>query len=390
MRMFNGGFLRICLPTAVLQLISIVALGQTRYVVTNDDAAFPFPDGVSFFAESSTGTLTFKGQVNTRNYGIGGGFFGSNRVVAASDGQQPCVYMSEPFSGSIAGVAVNTMALGGVATGSFTDTGASNGIGLAVGTGYLYASFSDVNVIGTFAIQSGCSLMWVSDMAVAGLNGGIINAMLTSGKMLVVTYTDGSIQSFDISNGTPVSNGDEQLSTGTVKSSDASYPNQIQITSDGHYAIFGDTSTSISLEVSDLSSGKLAPPVVYGVTKKGISSSDILLSPDQTVLYVVNTQGAAVTAFSFNASTGTLTYGCTSGTIKGESSSWSYLANPALVSPSGNGGGVYVAEFGATAGIALVRYTSSNGTCTLQEDTASPFLDPNSTALLSITIATTQ
>jgi 6-phosphogluconolactonase (cycloisomerase 2 family) len=393
MRMWNAFFLRSCLMAVILPVVfsvtSTSVFGQTRYVVTNDDAVFPLPNGVSFFTESANGTLKLKRQVDTGNYGIGGGFFGANRVIAASDGTQPCVYMSQAFGGNITGVAVNDLTVGGTASGSFTDTGMSNGIGLAAQGGYLYASFTDDSTIATFSIQAGCSLMFLNDTPVSGLNGGVINAMATNGSLMVVSFTDGSIESFNIANGTPVSNGDEQLSTATVKSQDATYPNQIVITSNGQSAIFGDTSTSVILEVSNISAGKLSPPLVYA-SAKSISSSNILLSPDETVLYTIDTQGASVSAFAFNKTSGTLTYGCTSGTIRGQSQNWSYLANAALVSSSGNGGGVYGAEFGTTSGIALVNYTTSNGTCSLQENTASPFVDPNSTALLSIAVATTQ
>lgn len=392
MRMLNAFLPRICVVVVlpvVLAVISISAWAQTRYVVTNDDAVFPFPNGVSFFTESANGTLKLKGQVDTRSYGIGGGFFGANRVIAASDGTQPCVYMSQAFNGVITGVAVNDMSLGGTASGSFSDTGASNGIGLAVQGGYLYASFTDDSTIATFSIQTGCSLMFLNDTPVVGLNSGVINAMATNGSLMVVSFTDGSIESFNIANGTPVSNGDAQLSTATVESQDATYPNQIVITSDGQFAIFGDTSTSVVLEVANISAGTLSPTLVYA-SAKSISSSNIVLSPDETVLYTVDTQGATVSAFSFNKTSGTLTYGCTSGVIRGQSENWSYLANAAVVGSTGNGGGVYVAEFGTTSGIALVNYITSNGTCSLQENTASPFLDPNSTALLSIATATTQ
>ena len=366
-----------------------ISFAQTRYVVTNDDIGFPLPNGASFFSEGANGALALQAQVNTHSWGIGGGYFGANRILSVSDGQQPCVYISQAVSGSIAGVTVNTLSLGGVASGSFTDTGQSNGIGLAAQGGYLYASFTDSNTIGTFSIQGGCSLTFINDTTVSGVNGGVINAMATNGALMIVTYTDGSMESFDISNGLPVSNGDAQLSTATLKTNSATYPNEIQITADSHYAIFGDTSTAVILEVSDISSGKLTPTKVYG-SKKGISSSNILLSPDGTVLYVVDTQGDAVTAFAFEKNSGTLRYGCTSGPIRGQSASWSYLVHAALVSNSGNGGGVYLAEFGGTSGIALIHFNVANGTCTLQEDAASPFLDPNSTGLLSIGIATSQ
>lgn len=373
----------------ILFLASVTSSAQSRYVVTNDDIGFPLPNGVSFYSQGANGVLTPRGQVNTRSWGIGGGYFGANRVVAANDGTQPCVYISQALSGSIAGVAVNTLSLGGVASGSFTDTGQSNGIGLVTAGGYLYASFTDSNTIGTFSIQGGCSLTFINDTTVSGLKGGIVNAMATHGTIMIVTYTDGSIESFSVSNGSPVSNGDAQISTATVKTNDATFPNDIQITADGHYAVFGDTSTAVILEVSDISSGKLTPTKVYG-TKNGISSSNILLSPDQTVLYVVDTQGDAVTAFAFDKNSGRMKYGCTSPPIRGQSSSWSYLVHAALVSDTGNGGGVYIAEFGSISGVALIHFSVANGTCALQEDAASPFLDPNSAGLLSIAIAQSQ
>lgn len=381
--------LRTLVLAALFHSIVSAAFAQTRYVVTNDDAAFPFPNGVSFFSEAASGLLTFQQQVNTGGYGINGGYFGESRLAVANDGQENCVFSSQASSGNIVGVIVSSFSVGGVAFGSTTDTGLSNGIGLLATGGYLYASFTDPNTIGTFKIQIGCNLMFINDTAVSALKGGVINAMAANGTILVASFTDGSIQSFNISNGTPTSNADEQISTATRRTNAATYPNQIQITRDGHYAIFGDTSTAAIVEVSDISSGKLSPTVAFG-SLLAISSSNILLSPDETVLYTVNTQGDAVSAFYFDKSTGRLKPGCKSGPIKGQSQSWSYLASAALVSDSGNGGGVYIAEFGGTSGIALVRYSATGGKCSLQEDPASPFLDSGSFGLLSIAVASSK
>jgi hypothetical protein len=109
-----------------------------------------------------------------------------------------------------------------------------------------------------------------------------------------------------------------------------------------------------------------------------------MLSPDETVLYVANTEGDSVTALFFDKTTGKLSSGCTSGAIRGLSADWSYLGGMALISQSGNGGGVYVAEFGAPSSIAIVRLTMPGGKCTLQEDPKSPVADPTSPGLLSI------
>ncbi len=276
-----------------------IAVGATSYVITNDDP------GVSFYTVGSGGALTLVQQVQIGGFGNVAGFFGANRIRVLDSGGQQCAYVSVSSTGNIVGLSVSTLSVGGSATGSPTDGGTSNGIGLAMNSQYLYASFTDSNTIGTFSVQAGCGLMFINDVSVSGLAGGVINGMAIHGAMLIATFTDGSIQSFDISAGAPVSNGDEQYSTATLNSMDATYPNSIDITSDGHYAIFGDTSTSVVVEVSDISSGKLTPTVVYG-GKGSISSSDVMLSPDESVLYVINTQGASVTAFFFNTATGVL------------------------------------------------------------------------------------
>lgn len=374
------GLLRAVALLAAILAACAPAASATSYVITNDDP------GVSFYTVGSGGALTLQQQVQIGGFGNVAGFFGANRILMLDSGGQQCVYASVSSTGNIVGIAISTLTVGGSAAGSPTDGGTTNGIGLATSGLYLYASFTDSNTIGTFSIQSGCGLTFINDTSVSGLAGGVINGMAiggSMGSMLIATYTDGSIQSFNISAGAPVANGDEQYSTATLNSMDATYPNSIDITSDGHYAIFGDTSTSVVVEVSDISSGKLTPTVVYG-GKGSISSSNVMLSPDETVLYVINTQGASVTAFFFNAATGALSGGCHSAKVSGQSADWSYLASLGLASETGKGGGVYVAEFGAPSAIALVSLTVSGQTCSMQEVEGSPFADPNSQGLLSI------
>jgi len=346
--------------------MNVPATAQAQYVITNDDP------GVSFYTVSPTGALILK-QRMPLGLGAVGGFFGANRIQALDSGNQQCVYASVASSGEIFGIAVSNVTLGGSASGSPTDNGASNGIGLAVNSRYLYASFADSNTIGTFVVEEGCGLVFANDLSVSGLASGQINGMAIHGNMLITTFTDGSIESFDISAGTPVPNDDKQYSTAALKSQGATYPNSIDIAKDGHYAIFGDTSSSIVVEVSDISSGKLKPTSVYR-SAASISSSNVILSPDESVLYVVNTQGASVSAFLFDKTKGRLAWGCTSEPIKGQSSNWSYLGGVGLISQTGNGGGVYVAEFGSSSGIAVVSLEPSlSGRCTLHETVQSPF-----------------
>jgi hypothetical protein len=354
-----------------------------HYVIANDDVVF-FPTSLTFYTVEPNGLFTLTQQVFTGGYGISGGYFGANRLAVLNSGTDQCVYASEAFSGDIVGVSVNTLEIGGSAFGSETDTGVSNGIGLALNSQYLYASFTDSNAIGTFQIQPGCSLSFIDDISVAGLQGGFVTAMAVHGNTLVVTYGDGSIESFNIGNGPPVSNGDKQNSTAYLKSQGAAYPNGVDITQDGRFAIFGDTATSENVEVSDMSSGKLGKTVVYG-SGAAINSSNLMLSPDETLLYVSNTQGDQVTAAFFDKNTGKVSGGCTSNKLKGYGTSWAYLGSMAFASPKGSGGAVYVAEFGPDSGIGIVLVSVSAGTCSLVERPKSPVLDPNSTGLLSIT-----
>ncbi len=313
--------------------------------------------------------------------GATGGYFASNRVIALNSGSNQCIFASDAATGEVAGVNVNTLTLAGHAKGSSDDTGLSNGVGLALNGQYLYASYSDSSDIGTFQIQSDCGLSFVGDITTTGLQGGIVDGMAVHGNILIATYGDGSIESFNLSSGVPVSNGDEQNSTGSEGGS--SYPSGIDITQDGHFAIFGDTSTATLIEVSDISSGKLTPTIAYRALAS-INSGNIMLSPDESMLYISNTQGDAVSAAFFDKTTGKLTRGCKSNLLRGYSTNWSYLAGLALAGTSGNGGGVYAAEFGSPSGIAEVQVTSANGVCSMSEASTSPVADPNSFGLLSI------
>ncbi len=373
--------------TALLLLIcmspALAAAATPHYVITNDDIPPFFFSGVSFYTVGSGGALTFLQEVSTNASGAGGGYFATNRLAVLDTSSAQCVYASNAGAGNTVGIDLNTLQVGGTATGSSTDTGTANGIGLAVNAQYLYATFTDVNTIGTFQVQPGCSLTFINDVTVGGLQGGIITAMAIHGNTLVATYGDGSIESFNISSGTPVSNGDKQNSTAYVQSQGATYPNGIDITKDGHYVIFGDTATSTVVEVSDISSGRLATPISYSLGTP-INSSNILLSPDETLLYISDTQGDRISAAFFDAATGKLGVGCTSGKLKNYVTAWSYVASLALESTTDTGGVVYVAEFGSTSAVAMVQVSSSAGKCTLTEMANSPVTDPYSSWLLSI------
>jgi 6-phosphogluconolactonase (cycloisomerase 2 family) len=372
--------------TAVLVglcILSGVAVGANKphYLITNDDVPPPFATDVTVYTVDANGFLKLKTKLPTGGIGIGGGYFAANRVNVLHSGNAECIYVSQATSADIVGVVVRTLTIGGSARGSKNDESKSNGIGLAMNAHYVYASFTDSSTIGTFQVLPGCKIKFVADITVAGLQGGVIDGMAVHGSIMVATYGDGSIESFNISAGVPVPNGDEQNSTGSRGGN--TYPSGVDITQDGHYVIFGDTATSTVVEVSDISSGKLTPMVVYHLGN-GISSSNILLSPDETLLYMSNTQADKITAAFFDKSTGKLSKGCVSGSLRGYVTDWSYLGSLALDETTGTGGTVYVAEFGQPSSIAGIKVTSAGGKCMLKEASNSPVSDPNSPGLLSI------
>jgi hypothetical protein len=349
-----------------------------QYLLTNNDIVPPFASSVTFLTPGN-GILNIKDTIETGGEGIGGGFF-SQRVVALQDGKTGCAFASDSQTGDIAGINIQTLKVTGDFRGSGSDSGVSNGIGLAVNSKFLYGSFTDSNHIGTFSVLPNCKLKFVGDVEVNGLEQGTINYMKLHGSsLLVVTYSDGSIESFDVSGGKPVSNGDEQDSSGRA---DSNFPTGIDISADGHWAIFGDVANTTVVEVSDLSSGKLDKPVVYhlGVA---VGAASVYLSPDETLLYISNTQGQRITAAKFDATTGILSKGCVSGKLKGYSKDWAYLVALATQSNSGTGETVYVAEYGSPSSIGIIEVTSTDGECTLTEAAKSP-VQISGSSLLSI------
>ncbi len=214
-----------CIPTLLLagatttiMLLAASAFGAQKpshYVFTNNDPSGKVSYSATFYAVGTGGLLTQKAVVTTGFGGIGGGYFGQDKIRALQKGGEQCVYVSDSFTGLIGAIVVQTLELAGAFAGSQDDNGQTNGVGLATNGSYLYASYTTSNTIGTFKILSNCNLKFLGDVDANGLNGGSVDGMAAHANMLVVTYDDGSIESFDLSQGEPVSNGDEQDSTGS-------------------------------------------------------------------------------------------------------------------------------------------------------------------------------
>jgi len=350
------------------------------FVVTNDDVAAPFQSTATFYTMQTDGTLGAKTSVATGGNGIGGGFFAAARAIVMPNGADACVYVSNAGSGDIAGIDALTHTVTGNFFGSATDSGATNGIGLAANKKYLYATYSNSTTIGTFQVQAGCTLTFVGDVFARGLNGGAVDGIAIHDNIMITTYGDGSIESFDISGGVPVSNGDQQNSSGA---SDDRLPNGVVITHDGHYAIFGDASSRTDVEVSDISSGMLTPTIAYTLGPAW-NSGNVRLSPDEKLLFVTNSSSGQVTAAFFDRGTGKVYRGCTSDSLKGFYTKFAYAGNVALQLATGAGGRIYIPEYGGggTSFLGILDLGGSGATCTLTESASSPVGNPGHIALL--------
>ena len=376
------------LMTAICGLFSAVAVAATQHnVVTNDDVKGP--NTVTFYVAGGTAsapTLTRLKTIKTGGTGVGGGYFGIVRQVLVADGSNECVFDADGGSNDVAAILFQARRVVGNFKGSSTDNAGSPGIGLALNPNhkYLYAAFATSATIATFSIASGCALTFVNDVSAVGLNSGFPHGMATKGSMLVVAYGNGSIESFNISGGTPVSNNDLQLSTGFIK--DSVFPDGVDITKDGHYAIFGDASAgSTEVEVSDISSGKLAKTIKYGGPSgglgTGLAANNVRLSPDESLLYISDNLSGQVTAAHFNQTTGTLHFACISKPLRGFQTKWSFTSAIATEATFGTGSVLWVAEDAVGAhpsAIGIVKLTSTAGKCTLIESTKSPAADPSS------------
>jgi 6-phosphogluconolactonase (cycloisomerase 2 family) len=358
-----------------------------HYVVTNDDVSGP--NTVTFYLAGGTTSapkLIRLKTVKTGGTGTGGGYFGMVRQVLVGGGKNECVFEADGGSNDVAAILFQAKEVVGNYKGSSGDSGGSPGIGLAVNPNhkYLYAAFGGSRTIATFSMDAGCALTLVGDISAIGLNGGFPHGMAAKGSMMVIAYGDGSIGSFNISAGTPVSNHDLQNSTGFIE--DSEFPDGVDISKDGRYAIFGDASAGFSeVEVSDISSGKLIKTVKYGGPDgslgSGRAANNVWLSPDETLLYVSDNLSGQVTAAHFNKTTGTLRFGCISKPLRGFGTKWTYSSAIATEATSGTGSVLWVAEDGLgshPSSIGIVDVASTGGKCTLTESTKSPAPDSGS------------
>ena len=148
------------------------------------------------------------------------------------------------------------------------------------------------------------------------------------------------------------------------------------------------------VEVSDISSGKITPTVVYGGPDKslgtGAGSNTIWLGPEEEYIYITNTFSFQVTAVSFDPKTGTVLPFSSGGcmvNLKQLNKTASYPGLIVSAGPKEQGGiTLYIGEDGAgkPSSVSILHRATSKGQCTLTESADSPVWDGVTTDLPSI------
>lgn len=343
-----------------------------HYLITNND--FSQGNSATFFAISG-GTLTQSAVVNTGGTGNDGiGSVATKRITIVQNQTQSCAFVADAGSNDVAGIAISSLSATGTFKGSSGDT-SSLGMAVVNNGRYVYAGFTGSGTIGTYQILSGCKLQFLADTPAVGLSGSPLLDMKALKNILVVSFQDGSIESFNIAAGVAVSNGDLQYSTGHGQNN---FVAGVDIDATAHYAAFGGTADPAVIEISDISSGKLTPTVVYSNLGPNTGSEAIWFSPDDQWLYFSGFNSGKITATNFSSTTGNVTVGCTSATLKGGNDQ----AGLATALPGGDGSIIYVAEPETSVGI--VRISESKPACELIETPSSPVHDGNTITLESI------
>ena len=343
------------------------------------------------FATNSTGFAAFPAPVHD----VAGTIAGSN-----------CLFVSDPLGASsfpTGDVASFSIGGGGALTlvGNYNDPSSGGfinkyiplAIDRRVGFPYFFAAFTGENKIAFYKAGPNCQLFWSSSTTAVGLGGTPVMSMAVTKAgphVLVVTYGDGSIQSFKIGGGTltPLA-----IFFSTGSGAQGGLPESVDITKNGKYAVFGDRQPGFA-EVETariMPTGALTPTADFGGPASaggvnlgpGLNSRDVWLSPaavgGKFYLYITNNASGQVTTARVSQVTGVVSAAgtCTGAYTNPTALAPSFWTTPAglnTITTAGAGGALAVAEYGAPSSVALLKIQNTTG-CTL-ELPGSPFADP--------------
>ena len=409
-------FTSLFFPAFVITALAIVPLcAQAQFVYVNDNS---LANTVTEFTVAGNMLVSPTPFVTT---GAGlPGVFAANQQGVATYNNLSCLFVSDPNSSSSfpTGDVAAFSLTGGTPTlvaNSFDPTntfGANKGIPLAIdrqpGFPYVFAAFTGEQKIVYFKVNTvTCQLVYVSSTTAVGLSGQPVAAMAVSPAgphILVVTYQDGSIQSFKVTGATLIPTAPPFQSTGNA--TQGGMPAGLDITANGKFVIFGDSQTVTEVEVSKINpTGTLTPTVDYGGPAvasgvnlgTGVNSSNVWISPGVTAgnnfVYVSNNNSGQVTTLKLAPSIGLVTAipssSCTGAftnpTTLNNTSAWLFSGHIQTQQTSGTGNIIYVAEYGTPSSVAELKVQATG--CTREAlSFGSPFTDVNSNAARSLSV----
>ncbi len=293
----------------VLLALLPATLAAQNFVYTNNDNSATNGNTITAYAVDANGVISplSCSPINTGGTGVGGGLFGSNRIITTGD----YLYATNAGSNDVSGFTVNqsTGCLTPISSKPFATggTGSPNGISLAATPDgkYLYAGNSGSQNITVFSIGSGGVLAQVGSLvSVAGGPAGM--KVSPDGKYLVVALplsgsaTVNKIAVFSIgSTGglTPVSGSPFTSSGADASGVDINcQSNELFIGN----ALMGPAQVDVfNFPPSGGSMTEVSGSPFSGASTPSVQNSSVVkLSPDGSELFVSNQYSNSVTVFS--------------------------------------------------------------------------------------------
>jgi hypothetical protein len=345
----------------------------TAHYAITDNNVYRAPNSATVFHLSGS-SLVSSPALHTTGWGNASGYFGTSLQTLAKVGTAVCVFVADPGSDDI-GAFNATKFSSPTHVGNYLDpsgSGAYAGIALAARGSTLFAGYSASVNIGVWTINSDCSLTLAgsaSNTPIPAPADGL--AVSPDGKTLVATYgqTSPGVGSFAISGATLTAKGPYNT-TG--------YTGGLDITKDSKYVVIGDFNSSFTqVEIFPISAdSSLGSSDFYYIPGGGADSSNLWLSPDETVLYVSNNVSLQITTLTFRESAAAghrLAFACLSSVLKNPVGGTNYnTGGLATEAATGKGGYLYVAEWGNPSAVGLMQIPS-NGCVT--EVSGSPFVN---------------
>jgi len=300
------------------------------------------------------GSLLGMPALETTGWGLGGTYFATKQEAVTKMGSNVCVFVADPGSDDIASFSGVTSSP--VKVGNYVDasgSGAYLGTTLVVHGSNLFSGYTASVNIGVWTINSDCSLTLASPASNAPTPAPVDDMAVTpDGSTLIASYaqTTPGIGTFAISGSTLTPVGSYNSSAGTAG---------IDITKDGKYAVVGEFATFTQVEVFPINPGStLGASTAYSYPQGGFNSNNVVISPDQTRVYIANNNSFEITTLSFNESAAAgkqLQFFCLSSPLKPPPSSplLAYISGVATADATGKGGHLYVVEAGYNSVFAI-------------------------------------